>query len=278
MSDTPHYEGNRTAEASIPDFTWINRNLPIEDVARRLDLQFAEGHKLHCWHPERHKYGDRTASAAIWIKPNKIKCFGCENLVGVVDLVVDVLGVDFAGAARWLDANFDVPHIPKGRHLERAAAIHPYMVGHEQPIELLIKSGLWATLSAQTQRVAPVLIALAERKEQNTFEVRISYRTMMRYSGVRSENSIRRALTALAEIGWLSASPRAEQRNDGILRDVGRYVLTPYSDQVCELANAVHAQMRKEIEQEREVRRQKRAARKVALAAASRAAGKMVAT
>jgi hypothetical protein len=260
----------RTAQGSIPDFAWIRHNLPIADVARRLELRFAQGNMLHCWHPERHLNGDRTASAAIWTKQNKIKCFGCGLLVSVVDLVMDVLEVDAGGAARWIEANFDVPRIPKGKHLQSTAPIRPYLVGHEQPIELLIKSGLWANLSMQTQRIAPVLIELAERKEQNTFRVRISYRAIMHHSGVRSEKSVRKALTELEEIGWLSAAPRAEKAGRGILRDVGAYLLTPYSDLVQELANAVAAEMRTEIEQERELRRQRRAARKAALAAASK--------
>jgi hypothetical protein len=261
---------SRTAEGSIPDFAWIRRNLPIADVARKLDLRFAQGNMLHCWHPERHQNGDSTASAAIWTEQNKIKCFGCGLLVNVLDLAMDVLGVDAGGAARWIEANFDVPRIPKGKHLRSTAPICPYMVGHEQPIELLIRSGIWADLSKQTQRIIPVLLALAERQEQNKFSVQISYRAIMRYSGVRSENSVRKALTELEQIGWLKSASRAENAGRGIMRDVGAYLLTPYSDQVLELANAVAAEMRTEIERECELRRQKRAARKAALAAASK--------
>jgi hypothetical protein len=85
---------SRTAQGSIPDFAWINRNLPIADVARKLDLRFAQGDMLHCWHPERHQAGDRIAAASIWMEKNRIKCFGvgCGLFVGVVDLVMDVRG------------------------------------------------------------------------------------------------------------------------------------------------------------------------------------------
>jgi hypothetical protein len=259
------------ASGTIPDLRWINRHLGIEDVARRLDLRFGGANMVHCWHAERHQNGDRTASASIWRAQNKIKCFGCADArpLCVVDLVMDVLEVDVAGAARWLDANFDVPQIPKGQHLDSTPPIRAYMVGHEQPIELLVKSGLWARLSAQTQRVAPALVALATRQDHDTFDVKISYRGIMRYSGVRSENSVRKALTELEEIGWLRPAPR-EKAEGGVLREVGEYVLTPYSDRLWELANATTAQMRTEIQQEKELRRQQRAARKAALAAASK--------
>jgi hypothetical protein len=56
----------------------------------------------------------------------------------------------------------------------------------------------------------------------------------------------------------------------GGLRQVNTYLLTPWSDDILELANSMAAQARKEIESEREMRRQRRRARQEALNAATR--------
>jgi len=49
----------------IPDMLYINRQIPIADVAHALGLRLDGARKIHCWHPERHKNGDRTASVGI---------------------------------------------------------------------------------------------------------------------------------------------------------------------------------------------------------------------
>jgi hypothetical protein len=168
--------------------------------------------------------------------------------------------VDAAGAARWIDANFDVPHIPKGK--QRTAPIRPYVVGHEQPIELLVKSGIWAGLSPQAQRIVPVLFSFADRQDQ-TFLVRIGYRGIIRYSGVGSSTSVSKALKQLEEIDWLKPAPSGGgERSGAILRGVSSYLLTPFIDGLWELANGTAAQMCAEIVAECELRAEQRCARR----------------
>src|ERR1041385_3702273 len=124
---------------TIPDLKRVNRNLPIADVARRLGLRFGHRGMIHCWHPDRHQHGDRTPSVGIRATTNKAKCFGCSNNpppMSVVDLVMDVWGMDVRAAATWLEDNFEVPRIGKGKHLKSSDPVRAYMVGHEQPIEL----------------------------------------------------------------------------------------------------------------------------------------------
>jgi len=45
--------------SGIPDMRYINRQVPIVKVARALDLRLEGASKIHCWHPDRHKNGDR---------------------------------------------------------------------------------------------------------------------------------------------------------------------------------------------------------------------------
>lgn len=99
---------------SIPNMGYINRKIRITDVARKLDLRLDGSSRIHCWHPERHHNGDRTASVGIRTTNNTVKCFGCGiGPIGPIDLVVDVLGMSSAAdAALWIAARFPVPIIP----------------------------------------------------------------------------------------------------------------------------------------------------------------------
>ena len=263
MTETPPNRG-------VPDLRWINRRLSIAEVARTLQLRFGANGMIHCWHPEKHQNGDQTPSVGIRKTTNRVKCFGCGSPTkSVVDLVCDVQGVGVGEAAQWIAGHFDVPQIPKRRHLEPSSSLRWCDVGHEQPIELLVKSGIWAGLSPQAQRVAPVLLCFATKEDRDTFRVQISDRALMRYSGVKSFSSVGKAKRQLEEIEWLECLP-SEPRPGGAMRTACTYRLTPYSEGLKELANAMAAQNREEIAAEREIRKQQRRARRSALEAATR--------
>jgi hypothetical protein len=107
------------------------------------------------------------------------------------------------------------------------------------------------------------------KAEGETLTVQISNRAVMRYSGVRSFSSVSKAIRQLEEIEWLECLP-SDARAGSVLRSVSTYHLTPYSDGLLELAQAMAAQSREEIEAERELRKQQRRARRRALDAATR--------
>ena len=82
---------------------YINREVRIREVAHALDFKFDGRSKIHCWHPDRHKHGDRTASVGIRTSNNTVKCFGCVSKpMGPIDLVMDVLDTAAADAALWI--------------------------------------------------------------------------------------------------------------------------------------------------------------------------------
>jgi hypothetical protein len=256
----------RSANRGIPDLRWINRNVSVAEVARRLGLSLDGGNKIHCWHTERHQHGDRTASVGIRRKNNTAKCFVCDNKpMGPVDLVMNVLDLSgSADAALWIAERFSVPCIPKGKHLKQPAR-PPVRAGFEGDIGILVLSGLWAELSAPTRCIVPVLLSHADRESgKRTAEVRISYRAISRYSGVASPNAVAEAIRELENIGWLvrKESPR---RAPSALRSVSAYLLTPQADAVIELAGAKWNQTKEAIEGEREIRRRQRAERQSTL-------------
>jgi len=254
------------ANRGIPALRWINRHIPVAEVGRALDLRFDGSTKIHCWKPEQHKNGDRTASVGIRRKNNTVKCFGCDSKpLGPVDLVMNVLGLNGpADAAVWIAERFSVPCIPKGKHLKQPA--RPLVrAGFEGDIGILVLSGLWAELSAPARCIVPVLLSHADREPgKDTAEVRISYRAISRYSGVASPNAVAEALGQLEEIGWLKRQ-EDPQRAPNRLRAVNTYLLAPQADSDIELAEAQWKQTREAIEGEREIRRRRRAERQTAL-------------
>jgi hypothetical protein len=148
-----------------------------------------------------------------------------------------------------------------GKHLQSPA--RPiFQYGSETDIGLLVFSGIWARVSPTAQAVVPVLLEFAERGNDQTLTVQISYRALARYSGVSSPNAIAAALRELEEIHWLSIVAGRREPGSGLVRGTSKYVLTPRSDELLELANANCSQMRDEIEAERKLRAEARVKRK----------------
>jgi hypothetical protein len=262
-----------TSASALPDMQFINK-LPIVDVARELQLRFGSNGLIHCWHPDKHKHGDRTASVGVQKNLNRVKCFGCGSPpMGPLDLAADVLGLGLKGAAIWIAERFAVPYIAPRKHIKEPPRII-HTSGFETPMGLLIRSGLWVNLSPFTQRLVPVLLELAEFKTTAASEEKdkvksicLSYRAMARYSaskaGSTSASAISRALAELEEIGWIKRESRPGNRP---IRQVATYILTPFSETVYEYANATAAGFKAQIAAEKELRGQERRRRLNAIA------------
>jgi hypothetical protein len=245
----------RKPNGSIPDLSWVNDHLSIRDVAVALQLR-VDGMMIHCWHPDAHKHGDRTASVGINKTTNRVKCFGCGTpTMSVVDLVADVRQSGVREAVRWIDENFSaeigVHRLTKRQRL--AAPNLPYRVGHESPLELLVKSGAWAKLSAPAQSVAVVLLSFAEPSGKDALTVKLSYVGMQRNTGLKTGHSVSKAIAQLKDIGWLSvAKPTGKDPKRG---EVQVYSITPFGDRLMEHVNATSAQKRKDIRTEMNIRK-----------------------
>ena len=109
-------------------------------------------------------------------------------------------------------------------------------------------------MSPPAQSVATVLWETCEKDEPTAheFPIRISYAGISRYSGVRSPNAIHKALIDLGEIGFLKFPEAGLRRTPA--RMAARYIVTPNSNELYELAQAFATQMRTEIAAERELR------------------------
>jgi hypothetical protein len=243
----------------VPDLKFINRRVPIIEVAQKLGLRVGSNGNIHCWRPDLHQNHDRTASVGICKPANTVKCFGClAGPLGVVDLVMAVLEMTNPGeAGRWIAERFDVPELPRGKHLVEPAR-RIFQFGSESEMGLLVQSGLWGQLSPAARSIALVLLELGERVNgtQNR-TVRVSYRTLTRFSGVASPNAIRSALQQLEDIHWLQVAPRSAQPGSPV-RDTATYLVTPRSNELLELANANFSQIRANIDIEKRLRDEQR--------------------
>lgn len=242
-----------SASSGIPDMRFINRQLPITDVARVLELRLDGLRKIHCWYPDRHKHGDRTASVGIRKINNTVKCFGCDSKsMGPIDLVIDVMAMSAADAALWIAARFEVPTIPARARIEEPGRFRSRF-GYESGLGLLIKSGLWGKLSEAARVLAPVFTEMPDRESTDReYAFQISYTALCRYSGLCSPNAVKKALDELGEIGLLKFPEAGLGRSPE--RGAATYIVTPNSDETMELANACAKQMRDEIAAERELR------------------------
>jgi len=230
----------------VPDMKYINRKVPIGEVARALDLRLDGATMVHCWHPERHQHGDRTASASILTSSNKIKCFVCNfRPKGPIDFVMDVLGLSSpADAALWIAERFPVPFIPACKHLAGTARRGERV---QSGLALMIRSGLWAQLSPAAQAIAPVLLEMASKESpaSERMTVQVSYVGITRMSGITSPNAIHRALLALSETGLMV--PPAGRKPGRLVQETASYTLTPYSQELLDMAQAVAQQANDEI-------------------------------
>jgi hypothetical protein len=247
----------------LPDFKSINR-IPIIDVAIKLGVEVVMGGALLCPRPDIH---DKSRPALLTPLPNnKIKCDACgTGPLTVVDLLMHV--GDFSDplvAVRYFApelASYQVPTIPKGSHLKNPQGL-PVPPACDDPLRLLVVSGVWATLSETTQRLMPVFLALTDWRAENPKpEFELSYRAMTRFSGVKSPNAINESLDNLTSIGWMeriAQSPRGKSP----IKDTAWYRLTPLSDRVRAAADANAPKFAKAIKDEKAVRKQEREDRK----------------
>jgi hypothetical protein len=234
--------------------------VPIRDVADKLGLRIT-GKMAHCWRPENHQHGDRTASVGLHQRRNIARCFVCDpQSLSTIDLVMSVRGLDLSGALRWITSRYEVPTVAKGEHIQ-----HPgrwperYRVGASgSALETLIRSGIWAALTPAQRSIVPVLNIFADAE---THRVTISYRGIMRYAGVRSQSTVATALKRFRALRFLLVEARRD--SDGF-RDCNSYRLRFDDPDFLQLAKDCHQRHAEQIDQERAFRQKERQKRKAA--------------
>ncbi|HLM81065.1 MAG TPA: hypothetical protein VK302_10575 [Terriglobales bacterium] len=239
----------------LPDLQFIRETIRVIDVARKLNLDVISRSSARCWRGQNHKNGDRTPSLSFDARKNRVRCFVCDNhSLSNLDLVMSVRGCNVREAAEWIARNFPgVPSLPKGRHIaHRDRSNLVLRAGIESVRSAIVRYGVFATLTPAEQSILHVL------EEFATTPVELSYLALARFSGIGSSATIAKALKHFQKIGLLSVQ---RESSEG-LRAINRYVLTPESEQFQRLLLETHARQRQEVEAEREIRKELRAARR----------------
>jgi hypothetical protein len=243
---------------SRPDISWLKKNVPVLGVARALGLTIRR-RKAKCWRVEKHRHGDLDPSLSFFEKRNRCRCFVCDMRGGHsnIDLVMGVLGCDLGSAVQWIAERFTVPNIKVGRPSGSAlAAPTPYRVGvHGSEWEVIVRSGMWG---AMTVGERSILVTLDYLKDSETGLTRLSYRGIMRYSGVKKMANVS---SAIKELKKMHALQSVAGLRFGLVRECSNYRVTLDDPKFLELCNAVFTSARQEIAQEREYRASQKAKR-----------------
>src|SRR5438132_4239161 len=181
-------------EVSRPDIRWIKKNVPVLEVGKALGMRIRR-HRAQCWRVENHRHGDTDPSLCFHEGRNRVTCFVCDTKRGHsnIDLVMGVLGCEFGAAVQWIAERFPVPNVKVGRPAGSAlVAPMPYRVGvHGSEWEVIVRSGMWGAMTAAESRI---LLLLDCCKDSESGLTRMSYRAIMRYSGVKKMANVSSAI------------------------------------------------------------------------------------
>jgi len=240
--------------ADCPDFEYLRKKVSIVTVARELGLDVT-GYRTRCWRRESHRNGDANPSVAFLKAKNRGRCFVCDpHTWSNIDLVMMVKECDLPRAVSWLAAHFSIPTLPKGAHIKKRQDWHPNFRASDTNtvIPMLVRAGIWSTLSHAEQSILATFTAFAE---QDTGLTPLSYRGLMRYSGVGSSATVAQAIRHFEQMKILSVD---RTRGAYPVRGVSKYRLTFDDPDFQALVSHVFQNMRDEIAYEREVQERAR--------------------
>jgi hypothetical protein len=181
---------------------------------------------------------------------------------------MEVRHEDFTAAISWIASNFDVSRIQVRKP---ELGVRRHLDGVTHPIDYLVRTHIFGQLSLPAQTVATAMVAFSDHEgpAHKPWTVTISYRGLMRYSGIRSPNSISKAIKELQIIGWL----QKHGGRVGVLRTTGAYTITPFSEKIEELGNKLAREEQMAIEYERAAAERRRIRRQMTFRAKSKGRG-----
>jgi len=236
--------------AQCPDFEYIRTKISIVALARELGLG-VKGYRAHCWRTENHRNRDANPSLSFQKKTNRGMCFVCDQHTwSTIDLVMLYRECERREAVSWIVERFPVPPLPPGSHITKREAWFPRFHSgvNENVVTMLVRSGIWSELSHSERSILPTLVTFAER---DTGIAEISYRGLMRYSGVGSSATIAAAIRRFERMRLLQV---VREPGELLFRRVNQYRLTVEDPEFQALVTKVFQQQRDEIELEKQIR------------------------
>jgi hypothetical protein len=209
----------------MPSMKWLREQVPIHDLVEMLGLQH-HGHYIRCWHPWKHKHGDRAPSVGIDVRRNKVHCFVCGFDYSTIDLVMDVKRMTAVQAAKWLASIWtSAGQVEQGYQVcERIKMIGgTRKLTHEwsklKPkdlkkrekgyVEQLVGSRSWRNLNPATVKV---MLTLLTHTDPKTLTVTISTRDLANLVGIR-RSAVIRATRAIEQVGMYASETAYDKLN-----------------------------------------------------------------
>jgi|ERR1017187_304656 hypothetical protein len=233
-----------------PDFEYIRAKISVVAVARELGLNVI-GYRARCWRTENHRNGDAKPSLSFQKKTNRGMCFVCDQHTwSTIDLVMLYCGCERREAVSWIASRFPVPHLPPGSQIKKKEAWFPRFHSgvDENVLTMLVRSGIWSELTHAERSILPPLVTFAGR---DTGIAEISYRGLMRYSGVGSPATIAAAMRRFERMRLLQV---ARKPGELLFRRVNQYRLTVEDPDFQALVSKVYQRQRDEINLEKQLR------------------------
>jgi hypothetical protein len=206
------------------DLARLKREIDIRLVAKLLDFEINAQNLTTCFRPQNHRNDDAHPSLHFLPRKNCAFCFACGDryAMNVIDFVMAVFAsrkqpCKLPDVIRWFRNEFNVPLL-KGRPSGLTRG-RPYRVGIGDELEPLIRSGLFATLSAKAQGILFVIRSLRDDKNR----ARLPYATLRRFTGIGSDTTIKDATGELEAIHIV----KIEKGRTAGLEPENVYVYTP---------------------------------------------------
>jgi len=195
---------NCSYSPAMPDMKFINRQVPILEVARELGLA-VRGRKAPC--PECKK-----KRLTFSVKYNCWRCWRCDpegKRKTVIDLVMFLRNVDAYGAAAWISERWNVAGQVQVERSEnrRGLTKHTYRRVRQIPLpekdkpnlQAIVTSPGWREMSLSVRVIAMTLFALARMDANNS--VTISRKGLSDLTGITDPNMLAKANRELLAIG-----------------------------------------------------------------------------
>jgi hypothetical protein len=188
----------------MPDMKYVNREIPILEVARELGLA-VRGRKTTC--PECKK-----KRLTFSVKFNCWRCWHCDpagKRKTVIDLVMFILNVDAFNAAAWISKRWNVvsrvqverSENQRGltKHVYRRVRSIPIPERDKPSLQAVVTSPGWRDMSLSARVVAMTLLALARMDANNS--VTIDRKGLSDLTGITDPCTLAKANREVQAIG-----------------------------------------------------------------------------
>jgi len=97
----------------------IKKAIPIQEVAKKLQVKLVSGNRISCYNKDDHKNGDRHPSLVLLPRINSYRCMGCGVWGSNIDLVTHYHGGNFGSSIDWIKE-----HFPEAGRDQRRGLLH----------------------------------------------------------------------------------------------------------------------------------------------------------